>query len=338
MLHHRLALLALCSVLPVPAAAGVADTAAAARHVIGVHVADVDPALAAQLGIRPEQGILVTHVSPGLPADQAGIEPYDVITRVAGQPVASRATLAEVLAGAAPGVEVRLELTRRGTAREVVVRVAAAAATASLRLEAARRSEQGALEESARAAAAEMMERKRTLEQLAAAMDEQRRLLEQAMVTQDGEARAAAGERLAELQQDLRSLPERLARGLAGARDATERFGAAAERARRELAVRLADAGEEFQGLTEQAGQSGLEALLRTRLELERAMQEVSRRLDLPEFRLLEDDAGRLGILIAESGADGAPPQANSVAARLARIEDRLARLEALLEQLAASK
>ena len=55
------------------------------RPSIGVTMAPVDPALAAQLGQRAEDVVLVTEVGDGTPAATAGIQRYDVIHSINGQ-------------------------------------------------------------------------------------------------------------------------------------------------------------------------------------------------------------------------------------------------------------
>jgi serine protease Do len=58
-----------------------------------------------------------------LPADKAGVEPGDIITRVDGKPVERSADLPRLIAAAKPGAKTQLQLFRRGQVRDVGVSV-----------------------------------------------------------------------------------------------------------------------------------------------------------------------------------------------------------------------
>ncbi len=103
------------------------------RSIIGVHVAPVGEALAAQLGIDPEAGILVEGVVPGLPADAAGMRRFDVITAINGEKVSSTRSLSDALSKAAPGGEITVSLLRNGQPLELTVGVVAEEEDASWR-------------------------------------------------------------------------------------------------------------------------------------------------------------------------------------------------------------
>ncbi|MBI4880232.1 MAG: PDZ domain-containing protein [Planctomycetes bacterium] len=102
-----------------------AQAPAQGRSMIGVHVAPVGEALAAQLGIDPEAGILVEGVVEGLPADHAGMRRFDVITAVNGEKVSTMRSLSEAMAQAAPGSEITVSLLRGGELLELTVGVVA---------------------------------------------------------------------------------------------------------------------------------------------------------------------------------------------------------------------
>lgn len=104
--------------------AELADALLDRRAVIGVMVADLDPALAAQLDLDPGAGILITEVTEGMPADAAGMKRYDVITRIGGRPVRSRDSLTQALAGLGEGASVELTVVRCGRPLQLTVGVA----------------------------------------------------------------------------------------------------------------------------------------------------------------------------------------------------------------------
>jgi serine protease DegQ len=96
------------------------------RGWIGVEPQDLSPELAETFGIKPEAlkagGVIITGVLQNGPAAQAGIVPGDVITEVAGKPVATVAELLTAVAALKPGVPAPLGVLRQGkkTAMAVV--------------------------------------------------------------------------------------------------------------------------------------------------------------------------------------------------------------------------
>ena len=49
---------------------------------LGMRIDNITPALQSELGIRDRSGVVVTNVTPGSPADDAGIQPGDVIKEI----------------------------------------------------------------------------------------------------------------------------------------------------------------------------------------------------------------------------------------------------------------
>lgn len=70
-------------------------------------------------------GVRLSGVSPGSPAEQAGLQAGDVVVRLAGRPVASLADLSGVLRTLAVGQEVEVEYSREGAARSARVTLVA---------------------------------------------------------------------------------------------------------------------------------------------------------------------------------------------------------------------
>ncbi|MGM0452889.1 MAG: DegQ family serine endoprotease [Thermodesulfobacteriota bacterium] len=71
-----------------------------------------------------EDGVLITQVFPGDPADKAGIKPKDIIVTVNGKAVRSPRELSQRIAEIQPGNEARLEIVREGETRTVTVTIA----------------------------------------------------------------------------------------------------------------------------------------------------------------------------------------------------------------------
>ena len=91
------------------------------RGYIGASVQDVTADIADSLGVA-RAGALVADVSPGGPAEAAGIRPGDLILKVDGRPVSGAADLTRQVGGFHSGDTIHLQLRRDGQTREVAVR------------------------------------------------------------------------------------------------------------------------------------------------------------------------------------------------------------------------
>lgn len=81
------------------------------RAWLGVLVADIDPAAAAELGLPPNTtGALLTEIVEGAPADEAGIEPGSVVTSIEGDPVEGSEDLTTILTEFDPGDVVTVDV------------------------------------------------------------------------------------------------------------------------------------------------------------------------------------------------------------------------------------
>mgnify|MGYP001385018155 CR=1 FL=1 len=84
------------------------------RGWLGVTIQGVDENTAKALGLPGAKGALVSAVSPGDPADKAGVKAGDVILKVNGEPVEDSAALLRTIAGMAPGEKATLGIWRQG--------------------------------------------------------------------------------------------------------------------------------------------------------------------------------------------------------------------------------
>jgi len=84
-----------------------------AEEGLGLVVRDLTPAIAERLGARGERGVLVEEVEPGSAADEAGLQPGDIIKEVNRRTVTTVAQFRAALGGK-EGREVSLFLVRRG--------------------------------------------------------------------------------------------------------------------------------------------------------------------------------------------------------------------------------
>ncbi len=115
--------------IPIDEAMRVADQLRASGRVIrgriGVRIAPVTKEVAESLGLGKQPiGALVQGVEPGTPAEKAGLEAGDIITKVDGKTVEKSGDLPRFIGGTKPGAKVTLQLYRRGGHKDVVVTVA----------------------------------------------------------------------------------------------------------------------------------------------------------------------------------------------------------------------
>ena len=76
------------------------------------------------LGLGDAAGALVQDVTPGSPAERAGLRPYDLITAIDGQSVDGDGPAIRAVARSEPGRAARLEFLRDGRRQSVTVRLA----------------------------------------------------------------------------------------------------------------------------------------------------------------------------------------------------------------------
>jgi len=94
------------------------------RGWLGIGIQEVSPALAGPMGLPEEtDGIAVTAVQPGSPAEKAGLKQGDVITHVNGKATTSLTSLQQVIAEEKPGKVVRLKLFRNGKKLQLPVKL-----------------------------------------------------------------------------------------------------------------------------------------------------------------------------------------------------------------------
>jgi serine protease Do len=94
------------------------------RGYIGVGLQSLDEDIAESLGIPKNQGELIRAVTPGGPADRAGIQQGDVVVAVNGQPVTPDQSLAYLVSQQAVGSRVPITIIRDGQRRTVTVTLA----------------------------------------------------------------------------------------------------------------------------------------------------------------------------------------------------------------------
>jgi serine protease Do len=118
--------------IPIDVAIAVADQLRTQGRVIrgriGVQIQEVTPELAAVFKLEKAAGALVVSVEKASPADDAGLLPGDVILGVDGSSIEESRDLVRMIAATPPGTTIKLQVWRRGNAREVNVTVGEAVA------------------------------------------------------------------------------------------------------------------------------------------------------------------------------------------------------------------
>jgi serine protease Do len=113
--------------IPIDEAIRVSDQLRASGRVIrgriGVTIAPVTKEVAESIGLGKPMGALVQGVESGGPADKAGVEAGDIITKVDGKPIEKSGDLPRIVGATKPGAKAMLQLFRRGVTRDVAVTV-----------------------------------------------------------------------------------------------------------------------------------------------------------------------------------------------------------------------
>jgi serine protease Do len=84
------------------------------RGFLGITVNEITPDLQEAWGLASDQGAVVQSVTPGMPADQAGIKRGDIITAIDGHDVRTSDEVVRQISAKGPGSKVRLSLLRGG--------------------------------------------------------------------------------------------------------------------------------------------------------------------------------------------------------------------------------
>jgi len=100
------------------------QTGRVTRGRIGVQIGDVTKEVAESIGLGNAQGALVRSIETGSPADKAGLEPGDIITRFDGKPIEKATDLPRLVGNTKPGTRSNLVVFRRGVSKELAVTIA----------------------------------------------------------------------------------------------------------------------------------------------------------------------------------------------------------------------
>ena len=93
------------------------------RGWLGVGIQDLTELLAERFGVKPGEGVLLSQVFPGSPADKAGLRPGDVVMSVNGKKVEDSRDLSRRVALVGPGHKVRLRVLRDGKRKRFYIKL-----------------------------------------------------------------------------------------------------------------------------------------------------------------------------------------------------------------------
>jgi hypothetical protein len=300
---------------------------------IGVNMAAVSDAVRAQLGLD-EGGVLVTGVVDGLPAQKAGLKRYDVIVQVDGASPATPERLRRAVLRSEPGETVTLTVMRGGEKREIEVTVEAVGDAGR---DVPRQWRQRAEEERERMRRGRggggegqrggvFFERGGEAVRLRELMEQE--ALERAL----REAERAGAIVMRELESvDWKGIERQIEEAMKSVE--------LDEQTRRQLEGAMRQLEQQLTGLDERL-QETIRREIGEREEVERKIRRALERVrtNAPEIRFfgLEEENGEAIVLRerAEEEEGSEKDETEDLSSRLTRMEERMSRLEALLERL----
>ncbi len=93
------------------------------RGYIGAYIQDVTPSLAKAMKATATTGAVISQVEPGGPAEKAGLQPGDIVTKVNGSPVEDSNAFRFRIAEMAPGSTANMTVVRDGSTRDIGVKL-----------------------------------------------------------------------------------------------------------------------------------------------------------------------------------------------------------------------
>jgi len=113
--------------IPINMAKEVADqiikTGSVERGYLGIYPQDLTPDLAEALGLKEAKGVVITQISEGSPAAQAGLKRDDVVLEFGGSSVESASQFRNLVAARKPGEEIDVVILRDGQRETLAVKM-----------------------------------------------------------------------------------------------------------------------------------------------------------------------------------------------------------------------
>jgi len=93
------------------------------RGYLGVYISSIDADLAKKLKLGSREGVLITEVMPGSPAEKAGFKNGDVVIEVDGVRVKGPTQFRQLILNTEPGTETNMKVIRDGKEIELKVKI-----------------------------------------------------------------------------------------------------------------------------------------------------------------------------------------------------------------------
>jgi len=93
------------------------------RGWIGVSIQALTPELARSFGLKEASGVLISAVTPGDPADKAGLKPGDIIVSFNGKAIVELSELTRAVASTHPGTRAEVVVIRDGRKKTLFLKV-----------------------------------------------------------------------------------------------------------------------------------------------------------------------------------------------------------------------
>jgi hypothetical protein len=168
------------------------------EYYIGISIEPIDDALRAQLALPAGQGVIVTTVLGGSPADKAGVKKHDVVLQLADKPIDKPETLARLVQDSRDK-QTTLQLLRGGTRLDMPITGAPRPAEATTQEHASRALRYMIMDQSADDAAKKPLNYRKRLLGLASNSD-----MEQRLIQIDRESKAL--DRIEAIEKELKAL------------------------------------------------------------------------------------------------------------------------------------
>ena len=114
--------------IPIDEAVRVSDQLRSSGRVsrgrIGVTIEQVGKDVAESIGLGKAVGAMVRNVEAGSPADKAGVEAGDIITRFEGKAIEKSSDLPRMVGATKPGTKSTITVFRRGTSKDLSITIA----------------------------------------------------------------------------------------------------------------------------------------------------------------------------------------------------------------------
>ncbi|MEJ2286325.1 MAG: DegQ family serine endoprotease [Desulfobacterales bacterium] len=93
------------------------------RGWLGVMIQDITPELAKSFGLKSAEGVLISDVVKGSPAEKGGLLRGDIIQRIDGKEIENAHKLSQLVAGTVPGTSIEIDLLRNNKAETLSLKL-----------------------------------------------------------------------------------------------------------------------------------------------------------------------------------------------------------------------